>query len=679
MSEASAVNRLSDQTSPYLRQHAGQPVAWQPWDDNALELARHTDRPILLSIGYAACHWCHVMAHECFDDPAIAETMNRFCVNIKVDREQRPDLDRVYQTAHQLLTRRAGGWPLTVFLDPHSLIPFFAGTYFPPAPRHGMPGFADIVERVATFYREHHGEIVEQAEALTRAFVQIDTAAPGRAPATTDPVPRAVAALQQTFDSRNGGFGDAPKFPQASSVAFLLRQPGETARGMAHITLSRMADSGLFDHLGGGFFRYSVDERWEIPHFEKMLYDNALLLPLYAEAAVTGPSPRLGNTARLTASWLAREMRAPEGAFYATLDADSDGCEGGFYLWDRADVESLLAPEVFAAFRLRYGLDRPANMAGAWHLRVVRGLEEIAADLDTGVEDITGRLERARQTLLEARSRRPRPGLDDKLLTAWNALAITGLARAAIRLDDRSMADLAEQALGFLVTTAWRDGRLYAVQTGGEIRGRGLLEDHAFLAEALLTMLELRWSNDNLALAGQLAERLLADFSDPQGGAFFMTPADHEPLIFRPRPLADESLPSGNAAACRVLLALGNLLGETRYLDAAGAALEAAAPTMTRWPQAHAGLISAWQAWQAPDPQVILRASAREAVNWRPVIEELRARNVSVLTIPPRTTALPPLLARKRHAPGGLAWLCRGRSCLPPIARPETLRESVTV
>ncbi|MGH8252940.1 MAG: thioredoxin domain-containing protein, partial [Steroidobacteraceae bacterium] len=546
MHQNSHRNRLETETSPYLRQHAGNPVDWYPWGEEGLALARRERRPILLSIGYAACHWCHVMAHESFEDPAIAALMNARFVNIKVDREERPDLDRIYQLAHQLIARRGGGWPLTMFLMHDDQQPFFGGTYFPPQRRHGLPGFAELLDHVADYYRDNAGELRANARALTDALdgLQPPPAADSEA-LTAEPLQLCRQQLERSFDGDWGGFGAAPKFPHAPLVQRALRDwhasanqasPDLHALYMATLTLTRMAEGGLFDQLGGGFCRYSVDGRWEIPHFEKMLYDNALLLGAYAEAGAATGEALFVEVALRTAAWMREEMRAPGGAFYSSLDADADGSEGSFYVWNAAAVRQALPADEYAAFAARYGLDLPANFEGhSHHLIVATSIEAIAATLHTSSAAVDALLDRARAKLLAVRALRVRPERDEKVLTSWNALAIHGLASAARLLDRADLAADAASALAFLRQHHWRDGRLYATSAGGDARLSAYLDDHVFLAAAILELASVRFDAEELQFGCALLDAVLADFSDPERGGFYFTAAGHESLISRPK------------------------------------------------------------------------------------------------------------------------------------------------
>ena len=436
-------NRLIEQTSPYLLQHAHNPVDWHPWGDAALARARREDRPILLSIGYSACHWCHVMERESFEDAATAACMNEHFVCIKVDREERPDLDRIYQTAHQLLTRRAGGWPLTVFLTPDALLPFFAGTYFPDQPRHGMPAFVDVLNSVARFFRTQREQIDAHGRALEDAFAGIERGLSGAVTLDAEVIAAAENQLLAQFDPRHGGFGPAPKFPHPAQLDFCLRRAAVTRtprlRHAVLYTLERMACGGIFDHLGGGFCRYAVDERWEIPHFEKMLYDNGQLLVSYADAYSASAEPLFRDVAAQTGEWVMREMQSAEGGYYSSLDADSQGEEGRFYAWSRDEVRGLLSDAEYAAASTHWGLDAAANFEGRWHLRIAAPVTEVARALGEPVAATRALLAGARRRLFEQRAQRVRPGLDDKILTSWNGLMIKGMARAGRRATTSSL------------------------------------------------------------------------------------------------------------------------------------------------------------------------------------------------------------------------------------------------
>ena len=670
-------NRLALETSPYLRQHAHQPVDWYPWGPEALDRARREDRPILLSVGYAACHWCHVMAHESFDDPATAKLMNELFVNIKVDREERPDLDRVYQVAQAVITQQGGGWPLTMFLSPDDHMPIFGGTYFPPVPRHGLPAFADLLNRVARYWREQRRSVHEQGQQLKAVFESLlpESAPPGTRLDGT-PIDAARAALERRFDRDSGGFGGPPKFPQPAAIERLLRhwarsQHGDTpdlqALYMATLTLTRMAEGGLRDHVGGGFARYSVDGAWRIPHFEKMLYDNGALLALYAQTSVATGDPLYADAANGIADWALREMQAPGGGFHSSLDADSEGEEGRYYVWTREQIEALLPEDEFAVVRARYGLDGVPNFEGRWHLAACASLAGTAAATGHCGDGTAARLASALARLRHARDGRERPALDDKVLTGWNGLMVRGLAIGARALARDDLEVAATRAVDFLREALWRDGRLLASHAGGRAGGGAYLDDHAVLADALLELLQVRWRAADLGFAIELAEAMLRHFEDGERGGFWFTADDAERLVHRLKPFADEATPAGNGVAARVLLRLGFLIGEPRYLEAAERALRAAWPSLLAAPEAHAALLDGLEEFLAPTEIVVLRGPRSVIEPWRAELARLYAPRRLVIALPAEATDIPATLAAKSATAGGVAYVCAGTRCEAPI------------
>ena len=578
-------NALASQTSPYLRQHAENPVDWLPWGPEALAAARERDVPLVVSIGYSSCHWCHVMEHESFEDPTVAALMNEEFVCVKVDREERPDVDALYMEAVQGMTGH-GGWPLNVFLTPEQT-PFYGGTYFPPEPRHGMPSWAQVLRAIAETWRENAAEIRAGGERIREQLSRGARMEPSAEPFDAQALDTAVAVLRGSFDATHGGFGGAPKFPQTPVVEFLLRH-GE--REMSLATLHAMARGGIHDQLGGGFHRYSVDASWTVPHFEKMLYDNALLARAYlhghrlvekveeGEGAVVGGdgpcagegggggSSRDGDLARVTRAtldWALREMRGPEGGFYSALDADSEGVEGRFYVWRAGELRDVLGEDADAAIGW-LGVTEGGNFVDPHHPEP--GLNILTDRSPTPRPDDATR-ERIRARLLQARAGRTRPGLDDKRLTSWNALMIAALADAGSVFDEPRYLDAAEQCAEFILREL-RDGEGRLLRTYNEGRARigGYLEDHAFLLEALIVLFEAtcdeRWLTEARALAGQTIER----FADPERGGFFSTPTDGEELIARRKELDDSPIPSGASSAALGLLRLAQITGEESYV-----------------------------------------------------------------------------------------------------------------
>jgi uncharacterized protein YyaL (SSP411 family) len=680
--ETAPTNRLSQETSPYLRQHAHNPVDWYPWGTAALEKARAEHKPILLSVGYSACHWCHVMAHESFEDPATAAVMNDLFVNIKVDREERPDIDRIYQVAQQMLTQRSGGWPLTMFLTHDDQRPFFGGTYFPREARFGLPSFRDLLLRVAEYYRDHESDLRAQNDALMSAFNDLNPpAAKADTQLTAAPLKASRALLAKTFDPRSGGFGGAPKFPHPRTLERLLRdwhasaydrEPDLHALYMATLTLRRMADGGMNDQLGGGFARYSVDEYWMIPHFEKMIYDNAALLAVYADAAAATGDAFYARVAAETAAWVIRDMQAPEGGYYSSYDADSEGHEGRFYVWSQEPVRQALTSDEYAAFAPRFGLDRAPNFEGHWHLHVFQSVQDIAANLGRTEQEVESLLNSARQKLLVLRNQRVWPGRDDKILTSWNALVIRGMAIAARVLDRADLEASATRALEFVRKTLWRDstppdgGRLLATYKDGRAHLNAYLDDYVYLADAILELQQVRFRGDELAFARALVEVVLQHFADPDGG-FFFTSDDHEKLIHRTKSFGDDATPAGNGIAAFILQRMGHLLGESRYLAAAERTLQAAWPVLEKYPQAHTSLALALEETLNPPETVILRGEAATLETWRRDLARIYAPRRMVLAVPADATDLPPALADKPVREMAVAYVCQGSVCSAPL------------
>ncbi len=675
-------NALAKESSPYLRQHADNPVDWLPWSAEALELARDQNKPILLSIGYSACHWCHVMAHESFEDEATAELMNRHFVNIKVDREERPDIDRIYQTAHQLIARRPGGWPLTMFLSPADQLPFFGGTYFPDRPRHGMISFTDLLRRIVEIFDDEPDKTRQQGEAIRQALIEIDLREnQNQGGASAKSLELFDAQMLKAFDAENGGFGRAPKFPQpAILLQALHRACGRPAEDPVFhaiaYSLRRIALGGIQDHVGGGFYRYSVDDQWMIPHFEKMLYDNGQLLEVFTLAYRVTGDDLFRAAADGIVGWLERDMSSPTGAYYAALDADSEGAEGKYYLWTPIEVKRLVGAETYRAFAWRFGLDRPANFEGQWHLHGYHSAAEVGENFDLDAEDYRAEHERARLLLLEARAARIPPGLDDKLLTSWNALAIRGLATAAGVFQREDYFEHANRCLEALRAECWHDGRLLALACAPGKRLGAYLDDYAQLLQACLDCLQFEWHSGRLAFAVELAEQLLDLFGDRSHGGFFFTAEDHEQLIQRPKSWQDEAMPSGNAVAALALLRLGYLAGRDDFTRSAERALQSVADNVNQTPFYAAGFVALLQASIQPPLQIVVRGDAHELKPWRDSLLPRLAPGQSAYFVPAEATDLPELLASKT-ADGVSAWICEGFSCRAPITDLDTLLAAI--
>jgi uncharacterized protein len=625
-------NQLSSEISQYLLQHAENPVDWHAWNAKSLELARARQAPIFLSIGYSSCHWCHVMAHESFEDRRIAELLNNHFVSIKVDREERPDLDQIYMEAVQLMTGQ-GGWPLSVFLTPEGQ-PFFGGTYWPARKRYNMPGFDLILQAVAEAWEKRRGELVDQAAKVTGILREDSFNEHAAGPGELDEriLEAAEAVFVQSFDPQYGGFGGAPKFPQALALNFLLNRwshaDDDELLHVAATTLDRMAMGGIFDHLGGGFHRYSVDARWIVPHFEKMLYDNALLTTCYLKAwqAAKNQSPlspgesqgksnsalplgattdvlpegegRYADAVRETLDYVLREMTAPQGGFYSAEDADSEGREGKFYVWTAAEIQAVLGPETAAAFCRVYDVSETGNFEGRNILNLSRPIELEAKILGRDPAELKNELAEARKKLFAAREKRARPARDEKIMVAWNGLMIEALAQAGATLGEKRFTDAAAKAATFLLTQLRAEsGRLMHCARNGHVKYNAYLDDYAALGNALVTLHETNAEGSWLKSAEELAEELLRSFTDPEQGGFFYTPADHEPLIARKKDFIDSSVPSGNGLAAMLFLRLAQICHRADYRKTAYDALRAGAAFMRQFPTGTCQMLTALDAY----------------------------------------------------------------------------------
>ena len=680
-------NALQHETSPYLLQHADNLVEWYPWGEQALTLAREQGKPILLSIGYSACHWCHVMAHESFEDADVAAVMNAHFINIKVDREERPDIDQIYQTAHSMLSQKSGGWPLTVFLTPDQQ-PYFTGTYFPKTSRYQLPGFADLIPRVAQFYHEKKSELATQNAELTDALKRTIPEPSSTLSANADTIKLAFTSLESSFDFEHGGFGSAPKFPNPADITLLLHQAkagNKTAEAMALQMLSAMANGGIYDQLGGGFCRYSVDARWNIPHFEKMLYDNGQLLFLYCDAWQVSKDARYQLIIEETVGWLVREMRDKNGAFYSSLDADSPdenghSAEGAFYVWRPAEVKKLLTSEEFIVASQCFGFDRAANFEDphsntqGWHPYLVRPAEH----------DEKVVLKSAQTKLFEAREKRPRPGRDDKILTSWNALVIKGLARAGRVFNRPDWVELAQNSVDFIRNSMWQKGQLLATckdDGAGNHHAHlnAYLDDYAFLLDALIELLQANYRAIDLSFAEELAEALLENFEAEDGGFYFTSHA-HETLIHRPKQAYDNATPNGNGIAAVALQKLGHILGESRYLRAAERTLKAFDRSLVNNPAACASLAHALQEFLIPPTMIIINGGAKQIALWREAIQQHYYPHYFFFYLDEtwgnKLQDLPPTLHRKFNQDVN-AWVCQGVVCSPCVNNLQQLMDSL--
>lgn len=667
-------NRLATETSPYLQQHATQPVDWYPWGQEALEKAKKEHKPLLVSIGYSACHWCHVMAHESFADPEIAERMNQLFINVKVDKEERPDLDKIYQTAHFILSEHSGGWPLTVFLDPEYHLPFFSGTYFPKYARFPHPAFIDLLQRVADFYHAHHQDIAIQSRELQRVMKQAQQhVAVKEQPLHLQPWQQALDDLTRFYDPQHGGFGEAPKFPNPTYLNLLFSD--QPTHQELITSLQYMANGGIYDQLGGGFFRYTVDNQWQIPHFEKMLYDNAQLLLLYAQVVITHPQPLFQKVVEETAAFVMRDLQSTEGGYYSALDADSGGREGQFYLWTPQEIERQVTPEQYQRLVLYFNLQQPPNFEQYWHLHVIASPETIAQQLAEPVAETQAQLQTARAKLWQSRSTRQPVMRDEKILTAWNALMIKAMVVAGWYGNQPAYLDSATRALEFIYSHLWHNQRLLAVYKDGRAHLAGYLDDYAFLLDALLTYLQYRWDSRFLAFAIALADALIHHFMDEEHGGFYFVADDHEALAYRPKTVEDNVMPAGNSVAALALQRLGYLLGDMNYLRAAENTLKMAWSTIIKNPSAYCTLLQVLHEYVQPPKIIIIRALEPELSQWQKTAQYPYSPSRMVFAISAEATDLPANIAEKKPASTPVAYICQGFQCQPPISKLNKLLE----
>jgi len=682
-------NRLAQEASPYLLQHAHNPVDWYPWGSEALETATRLDKPILLSIGYSACHWCHVMEKESFENADVAALMNELFVNVKVDREERPDLDQIYQLVVQLMGR-SGGWPLTVFLTPEQK-PFFGGTYFPPVDRYGMPGFPKVLQAVWEAYRTKRDEVTAQSNEIAAAIANATSAAPD---AEYTPAPdlleRTSRALQARFDDRNGGFGTRPKFPNTMSLDVLLRrgalEKDERALARVRKALDAMRAGGIYDQLGDGFHRYSTDERWLVPHFEKMLYDNALLLRLYVDAWRATGVDAYAATARAIAAYVAREMTDAAGGFYATQDADSEGEEGKFFVWTPDEVRAATKDADIAV--LAYGVTEEGNFeeTGSTVLHAAMSIADIALKRGEAPSAVEAALARARADMFAAREKRPKPFRDEKILASYGGLMIGALADAGGALGEAAMIAAAEKAFAFVEARLFvREGdalRVMRHAKGDVVKGPGFLDDYAFLADAAIDLYEATGEPRYAARARELCDATIARFRDPSDGAFFFSPSDGEKLIHRAKDPFDHAIPSGTSMACRAMLRLGALVGES-YAAVATRELERLAPHAVENPFGLSQTICTLDRLVRGSVDVVI-VGARDAEATRALAAEaMRAYlpNRTLARVDPHdaasVAACAALAADKAAKDTPVAYVCRGRTCSLPIATTAELRSAL--
>ncbi len=676
-----STNRLIYETSPYLLQHAHNPVDWYPWGEEALTRAREEDKPILLSIGYSACHWCHVMEKESFENEAIARLMNEYFINIKVDREERPDLDELYMNAVQAMTG-SGGWPMTVFLTPH-LVPFHAGTYFPPEDRMGMPGFPKVLLTVANYYRTHREEVLRVEKQMKHVLRRIVEIPPSRSDLDPAIFTKAFEGIKRQFDPVNGGFGRAPKFPNSTILSFLLRfgkrDDEKTALQMVETTLEKMADGGIYDHLGGGFHRYSVDERWLIPHFEKMLYDNALLSRTYFEAFQATRRDRFLRVGEEIIDYVLREMKGPEGGFFSTQDADSEGEEGKFYVWTREEIKSILGREEGTPFCAFYGVTPQGNFeGGASVLNISHSLEKVSELYGIPIDELRILLSEGRKKLFSVREKRTKPGRDEKILTSWNGLMISSLTDGYKLTGKTPYLKAAEEATRFILGGAAGENDLMRVYNRGRWQGRGFSEDYAFFIQALLDLYEATFELNYLRKAHALNGRMIDLFWDEKEGGFFFTGKGNEELLVRSKHPYDHAIPSPNAIALSNLIRLGHLAGDESLKKRAERILRLFFDLLSEHPMGFSQMLSGFFLYLFPE-EIGIYGPKND-----PRMKEM-VQTLYQAFIPNRILAHKdpeasieahwfPFMKGRENPDIPAVYVCRGFTCLPPIQDEKELR-----
>lgn len=668
-------NRLSHETSPYLLQHAHNPVDWYPWGAEALAKSKAENKPILLSIGYSACHWCHVMEHESFENEAIAKLMNDNFINIKIDREERPDLDTIYMNAVQMMGQR-GGWPLTVFLTP-DCVPFYGGTYFPPVDRHGMPGFPRLLLAIADAFQNRREEIEQSASGLLSELQRINEVTWADSTLTSVLLDQAAQQILRAFDPVEGGFGRAPKFPPSMTLSFLLRQSQRTQApallAAVELTLDKMARGGMYDQLGGGFHRYSVDEKWLVPHFEKMLYDNALLARIYLDAYLVTGSEFYRQVATETLDYVRREMTDVSGGFYSSQDADSEGEEGKFFVWTPQEVEALLGAEDAALFNRYFDVSEAGNFESHNILHVDESVETIAKLLKVTPEQLQAVLARGKQILFEARERRIKPGRDEKMLTAWNGLMLRSFAEAAQVLSRADYLETAVRNAEFVLATLKRAGRLLRSHKDEISKLNAYQEDYAYLIDGLLALYEASFDTRWFVEARALADTMIEQFWDAENGGFFFTSADHETLISRTKDFYDNATPAGNSVAAHVLLRLALFTGEARYRELAEQILQLTVHDVQRMPNGFGHMLCALDLYLSEPREIALVGSWTDtgtAALIATVFQRYLPNKVVALATPGDVAAgqTISLLAQRGVIEGkAAAYVCRNFICAAPV------------
>ncbi len=679
MADSEIFNSLKNETSPYLLQHASNPVEWYPWGPEALDKAKAENKPIFLSIGYSACHWCHVMAHESFENEDIAKIMNEKFINIKVDREERPDVDALYMKALVELTGH-GGWPLSMFLTADQK-PYLGGTYYPPFAKYNRPGFAEVLQQAYDLFTGDKDQLDVRSQNILQKLSQQNRAGKARGVPNDEMIRGAVDILSDRFDEDHGGFGSGMKFPEPMHYTLLLRHWAQTGEALNILdkSLTAMAEGGLFDQLGGGFHRYSTDRKWRVPHFEKMLYDNGLLAKLFLDMFQATKQDIYQVTARETFGWLLREMSSDEGAFYASQDADSEGKEGTWYTWELKEVLNLLGPKHAKVFARAYGLVPRGHLDGRNVLHISERIEQLAEAESIPVFEADHILKKAKETLFQAREKRPKPERDEKIITAWNGLMITALAHGSSVLGDSSYLESASRCADFIWSKQWQAGKLLRVYRDGQSKINGCLDDYAYFLEGLIAIYEAGLDSRWIVRARELADAMIAEFWDEGEGGFFLAGRSGESLISPLKNPADEALPSPNAVAAQVLLNLGRLTGEESYIRKTEETLDAFRAMMERSPAGFTGLLSAMSASDLPPTEVVF-AGPRDHASFDEMLKVLhtdyRPNKVALWNESESTGDLLPLAAGKVAEKGEpTVYLCQNTTCHAPVQTGKALNK----
>ena len=678
------INRLSKETSPYLQQHAENPVEWYPWGKEALDKAKIEKKPILLSIGYSACHWCHVMAHESFEDIETAKIMNEYFINIKVDREERPDLDKIYQTSQILLNQRSGGWPLTMFLTHENQVPFFGGTYFPNTAKYNLPSFSDLLVKINEYYKNNYKDILDQNQTIIQALENIHKKNKNDEDINKNIDEIYMEDCRKSFDHTMGGFGSAPKFPQTTVIMHIFnsflyqKKQNEKYLDMAFYSLIAMQEGGINDQIGGGFFRYSVDDVWMIPHFEKMLYDNACLLECYCKGYFISKNKSFFDTAKKTADWLINEMQSSEGGFFSSIDADTSTGEGEYYIWEKEEIKNNLNKDQYKEFSDYFGINKKTNFENKYHLYVSYDSKK---DFFSRIKNYDKKLlADSINTLFKIRNKKEKPFVDKKILTSWNALAINSLIEFYKISKNVHYLNKAEESLHFIIEKMIIKNNLNATYKDGKSHIKAYLDDYAFLINSILNFISIKWDSTLLKNAIFLSNLLVEKFLDKEDGGFFFTANDHESLIQNPKPTADESFPAGNSVAAKALIKLGFLMNNTKYIDAAHSVFSYASKQVNDSPNAHSSLIDAYLLTQTPYVTVILKGNIHndEIKKWLDVLSNTKKTNMNYFHVTDNNTGYANIddkITKRKIS----AFICTDYTCEAPITNFEKFVSRISI